>query len=69
MFKYQVFDDAFEFDPECSYDEDDASNIVAVRNDGEGLFIDLLLKMLSMKRRKRYNLRDVVWSSTDCRFM
>ena len=49
---YQNFEEVFEFDPECSYDEDSVRAISSNRKAIEGLFIDRILKLLQIKRRK-----------------
>jgi hypothetical protein len=52
MFNYQNFDEVFEFDPEISYNEDVSHSIETNRKSMEGLFIDKVLKLLGVKRRK-----------------
>jgi hypothetical protein len=52
MFNYQEFDEAFGFDPECSYDEIAVQGIDAHRKALEGLFFEKVLKLLGIKRRK-----------------
>ena len=52
MFNYQNFEQVFDFDRECSYDEDSAHEIEANRKSIEGLFIDRVLKLLQIKRRE-----------------
>jgi hypothetical protein len=52
MFNYQNFEEVFDFDPECSYDEDSVHEIETNRKSIEGLFIDRVLKLLQIKRRE-----------------
>lgn len=52
MFNYQNFAEVFAFDPECSYDEDTVLQIEGNRKALEGLFIDRVMKMLGIVRRK-----------------
>lgn len=52
MFNYHVFNEVFSFDPRCSYDEDAIHSIEAKRKTLQGLFVDRVLKLLGIKRRK-----------------
>jgi hypothetical protein len=56
MFSYQNFDEVFSFDPEWSYDEDMVSEIESNRKQLEGLFIEKVMKLLGIKRRKDLSL-------------
>jgi len=51
IFNYQNFDEVFNFDPECSYDEIAVQRATAHRQALEGLFFDRVLKLLGIKRR------------------
>jgi len=52
MFNYLDFDDVFGFDTAYSYQQDSVHAIEANRRELEGLFIDKVLKILGIKRRK-----------------
>jgi hypothetical protein len=52
MFNYHNFNEVFSFEPGCSYDEDAIRSIEANRKVLQGLFIDRVLKLLGIKRRK-----------------
>ena len=52
IFDYRQFGEVFSFDPRCSYDEDAIHGIEANRGTLQGLFIDRVLKLLGIKRRK-----------------
>jgi hypothetical protein len=56
MFNYQNFDEVFNFDPDISYDEDTVSEIESNRKLLEGLFIERVIKLLGIKRRKNLPL-------------
>jgi hypothetical protein len=52
MFNYQNFDDVFNFNKEYSYTAVAVETIEANRRSLEGLFVDKILKLLDIKRRK-----------------
>ncbi len=52
MFNYQEFDEVFAFDPGCSYDDKTVAEIIENRKALEGLFIDRIMKMLGIVRRR-----------------
>jgi hypothetical protein len=52
MFNYTSFDEVFNFDPECSYDEIAIQGIDERRKKLEGLFFEKVLKLLGIKRRE-----------------
>jgi hypothetical protein len=52
MFNYQNFDEVFSFNPEYSYTAVAVETIEANRRSLEGLFVDKVLKLLDIKRRK-----------------
>jgi len=52
MFNYHNFNEVFSFDPGCCYDIDAIHNIEANRKVIQGLFVDKVLKLLGIKRRK-----------------
>ncbi len=51
MSNYLVFEDVFDFDPECSYEDDTIAEIEANRKALDGLFIEKVMKLLGIKRR------------------
>lgn len=51
IFDYHNFEEVFEFDPDCAYDEDTIATIEQNRKDLEGLFIERVMKILGIKRR------------------
>jgi protein ELYS len=51
IFSYQNFDEVFNFDSECSYDEIAVQRVTTHRQALEGLFFDRVLKLLGIKRR------------------
>jgi hypothetical protein len=56
MFNYHHFDEVFNFDPRCIYDEDAIHNIEANRKLLQGLFVDKVFKVLGIKRRTYTNV-------------
>lgn len=52
VFKYQNFNETFAFNPEKSYDEIAIQRIDACRAKLEGLFIEMVMKDLKVKRRR-----------------
>jgi hypothetical protein len=52
MFDISNFDDVFEFDKKYSYAAETVESIEQRRIAFEGLFVDRVLKLLSIKRRK-----------------
>lgn len=52
MFNFQNFDEVFDFDPGCSYDEYAVQDIESNRKKLEGLFVDTLLKNFEIRRRE-----------------
>lgn len=52
MFDYRNFDDTFDFDPGYSYDTSAVESIERNRSSLEGLFVDKVLKLIGIKRRK-----------------
>lgn len=50
MFNYHNFDEVFNFDPECSYNEVALQRIDEHRRVLEGLFWDKVLKPLGIKK-------------------
>jgi hypothetical protein len=52
MFDISNFDDVFGFDLNYSYDAETVESIEQHRIAFEGLFVDRVLKLLSIKRRK-----------------
>lgn len=52
MFDISNFDDVFGFDSNYSYDEATVESIEQRRIAFEGLFVDRVLRLLSVKRRK-----------------
>ena len=52
MFNYHNFNEVFSFDPGCCYDKDAIHKIEANRKVIQGLFVDKVLKLLGIKRRK-----------------
>jgi protein ELYS len=51
IFNFQNFDEAFSFDPGCSYDDEAVAKIEGNRKQLEGLFIEKVMKLLGIKRR------------------
>jgi len=56
MFDFHDFDQVFEFDTNLSYDSESVAGIEADRKTLEGLFIDKVLKLIGIKRRRFMNL-------------
>ncbi|KUJ14641.1 uncharacterized protein LY89DRAFT_783738 [Mollisia scopiformis] len=54
IFNYHNFDEVFEFDPECTYDDETVAAIEQNRKDLEGLFIERVMKALGIKRPAKY---------------
>jgi hypothetical protein len=52
MAGFQEFDDLFDFNVDYSYDAQTIATIERHRKSLEGLFIDRVLKVLGVKRRK-----------------
>jgi hypothetical protein len=52
MFSYHNFNEIFAFDPGCSYDDDTIHKIGVNRSKLEGLFIEKVMKLMGIKRRK-----------------
>lgn len=52
MFDISSFDDVFGFDPKYSYAAETVESIEQHRTVFEGLFVDRVLKLLGIKRRK-----------------
>jgi hypothetical protein len=52
MFDITNFDDVFGFDPKYSYSAEAVESIEQHRAAFEGLFVDRVLKLLGIKRRK-----------------
>lgn len=52
MFTFQNFNEVFDFDPDCSYDESAVRVIESNRKKLEGLFVDTLLKNFEIRRRE-----------------
>jgi len=52
MFSFTNFDDVFAFDPDCYYDEAAVREIELNRKKLEGLFVERVMKLLGIKRRK-----------------
>jgi len=51
-FDYRSFDETFSWDPECSYSEDVVREIAKNKKDLEGQFIEKVMKLMGIKRRK-----------------
>lgn len=64
IFNYHNFDEVFEFDPDCAYDEDTIATIEQNRRDLEGLFIERVMKALGIKRRMYFHGRVNAWYLT-----
>ncbi|KAE8445586.1 hypothetical protein EG329_013219 [Mollisiaceae sp. DMI_Dod_QoI] len=54
IFNYHNFEEVFEFDPECAYDDDTIAAIEENRKALEGLFIERVMKALGIKRPSKY---------------
>ncbi|KAF4636064.1 hypothetical protein G7Y89_g2023 [Cudoniella acicularis] len=54
MFNFQSFEDVFESDPECSFDEDAVKEIESNRKTYEGLFVEKVMKLMGIKRPSKY---------------
>ncbi|KAF8857095.1 hypothetical protein BDZ45DRAFT_675034 [Acephala macrosclerotiorum] len=54
IFDYHNFDEVFEFDPECAYDDDTIASIEENRKAIAGLFIERVMKALGIKRPAKY---------------
>lgn len=68
IFDYQKFEDVFFFDPDCSYDEDVAQEIVDKKKELGGQFIEKVMKLMGVKKCKleksAFNARNILTSST-----
>jgi len=54
IFNYHNFDEVFSFDPQSYYDEGQIRNIESNRKNLEGLFVDILMKTIGVKRPAKY---------------
>lgn len=63
MFVFQNFDEVFDFDPDCSYDEYAVRGIEGNRKKLEGLFVDTLLKNFEIRRRELSRTIEMVGTS------
>ncbi|TGO69824.1 hypothetical protein BOTNAR_0006g00090 [Botryotinia narcissicola] len=66
MFTFQNFDEVFDFDPGCSYDEIAVRKIESNRKKLEGLFMDTLLKNFEIRRRELLQIVAVTYLLLTC---
>lgn len=59
VFSFEIFEEVFDFDTSNSYDESRIGRTLNNRQKYEGLFVDLLMKTMGIKRRESLFL--VVW--------
>lgn len=56
MFSYHNFNDVFAFNPECSYEDETIHSIGVNRSKLEGLFIEKVMKLMGIKRRRQCSI-------------
>lgn len=51
MWSFTAYDDVFDFDPDCYYDQSTVQTVERARKKLEGLFVECVMKLMGIKRR------------------